>query len=118
MDKRPELGPAWCFLAAPIAVGLAVGGLVVAVKAEGPTPTQYAGALLTALWAGAGLALGWRRRHERLGPIVLAGAAVAGLVCLSQAMVAKAAADASTNDVAAIALRCSLAALPALAFHM
>ena len=118
MDKRPELGPAWCFLAAPIAVGLAVGGLVVAVKAEGPTPTQYAGALLTALWAGAGLALGWRRRHERLGPIVLAGAAVAGLVCLSQAMVAKAVADASTNDVGAIALRCSLAALPALAFHM
>jgi signal transduction histidine kinase len=119
--QQAELGPAWCFLAAPLAVGLAVAGIVVAAGANGgngPQPTQYIGAILTALWAGAGVCLGWRRRYERLGPIVLAGAVAAGGVCLAQALVATATVEGADNDLAAVGLRGALAMLPALAMHM
>ncbi len=118
MNKEPELGTAWCFLAAPLAAALCVAGLVVASGSEGPTQAQFVGALLTALWAAAGVALGWRRRSERLGPIVMAGSVVAGIVCLSQAVVVDAAVGSSAEDLAAVALRGSLAALPAFALHM
>ncbi len=64
------------------------------------------------------MALGWRRRNERLGPIVLAGSVVAGVVCLSQALVSQAAFDGADNDAAALVLRGALVMLPALALHM
>ena len=113
-----ELGPAWCFLAAPIAVGLAIAGLVVAAGADGPTATQIIGALLVVLWSAAGVALGIGRRQDRLGPIVLAGAVAAGLLCLAESLVDKAVFDGSTDDVAAVTLRLSLGVLPAFAHHL
>lgn len=116
--QHAELGPAWCFLAAPLALALAVAGLVVAADSgDGPTEAQWVGVVLTALWAVSGVALGWRRRHDRLGPIVLAGAVATGVACLAEALVARSA-DGAGDDLAAAALRVSLAFLPTLAFHM
>lgn len=113
-----ELKPAWCLLAAPVAVGLAVAGLVLSADAGGATSIQVVGAGLTALWALAGVALGVRRRHDRLGPIVLAGAIDAGLLTLLQAVVKSSLVDASGNDLAAVGVRLTAATLPAFAFHM
>ncbi len=113
-----ELKPAWCLLAAPVAIGLALAGVVVSLGADGPTATQIVSVILVALWAGAGIALGVRRRQDRLGPIVLAGAIVGGVTCLAEALVASARVDGSTNDLAAIALRLGLTLLPAFALHL
>ena len=113
--SQHELKPAWCFLAAPVAVGLAIAGLIVAAGANGPTTTQIVGAILVALWAAAGVSLGVRRRQDRLGPIVLAGTVAAGVLCLAQALVASA--D-TTDDLAAVALRLTLGLLPAFALHL
>ncbi len=70
------------------------------------------------LWAAAGVALGVRRRQDRLGPIVLAGAIVGGVTSLAEALVASARLDDSTDDLAAVALRLGLTLLPAFALHM
>jgi signal transduction histidine kinase len=113
-----ELKPAWCLLAAPVAVGLGLTGVAVSVDADGPTTTQIVGALLVALWAAAGVALGVRRRQDRLGPIVLAGAIAGGAICLAEALVASARLDDAGDDLAAIALRLGLTVLPAFAMHM
>jgi signal transduction histidine kinase len=110
-----ELKPAWCFLAAPVAVGMAIAGLTVAAGTGGPTATQVVGAVLVGLWAAAGVSLGLRRRQDRLGPIVLAGAGAAGVLSLAQAVVAS---DDTTNDVAEVALRLTLGLLPSLALHL
>jgi signal transduction histidine kinase len=115
---RSELKPAWCLLAAPVAVGLGLTGVAVSVDADGPTTTQIVGVILVALWAAAGVALGVRRRQDRLGPIVLAGAIAGGAICLAEAFVASARLDDTGDDLAAIALRLSLAVLPAVATHM
>jgi signal transduction histidine kinase len=117
-DGRPELKPAWCFLAAPLAVGLAVAGLAVAAGADGPTPTQVIGTALVVLWSTAGVALGVRRRRDRLGPLVLAGAAAIGVLCLAQALVFRSAFDDSGNDAAEVVLRMMLCLLPAFALHL
>jgi signal transduction histidine kinase len=74
--------------------------------------------ILVALWAAAGVALGVRRRQDRLGPIVLAVAIAGGAICLAEALVASARLDDSTDDLAAIALRLGLTVLPAFALHM
>jgi len=112
---QSELKPAWCFLAAPVAIGLAIGGLVVAAGADGPTGAQIVGAILVALWSAAGVSLGVRRRQDRLGPIVLAGSVTAGVLCLTQARVASA--D-TTDDLAEVALRLALGLLPAFSLHL
>jgi hypothetical protein len=117
--QTAELKPAWCFLAAPVAVGLAIVGLVVAGGDDGgPTPTQVIGAVLVGLWSVAGVLLGMRRRQDRLGPIVLAGAVAGGALCLAQSLDAHADFDGSTNDPAAIAVRMLACLLPAFALHM
>ena len=91
--NQGDLKPAWCLLAAPVAIGLALAGVVVSLGADGPTATQVVGVVLVALWAAAGVALGVRRRQDRLGPIVLAGAIVGGVTCLAEALVASARVD-------------------------
>ena len=115
--SESELGPAWCLLAAPVAAGLASAAVVVAAAGSGVTPTQLVGAVLVVLWAIAGLALGVRRRHDRLGPIVLAGAAIGGGLCLAQAVGAR---DdlADWSEAAAVAVRFTASLLPAAALHM
>ncbi len=116
--NQGDLKPAWCLLAAPVAIGFAVAGVVVSLDADGPTATQIVGVILVALWAAAGVALGVRRRQDRLGPIVLAGAIAGGATCLAEALVASARLDDSTDDLAAIALRLGLTLLPAFALHL
>ena len=54
-SSQPQLHPAYCFLAAPVALALGVAGLVVA---DDVTAAMVVGLVLVALWAGAGLALG------------------------------------------------------------
>ena len=115
--NQGDLRPAWCLLAAPVAVGLALAGVVVSLRVEGPTPTQIVGFMLVALWAAAGVALGVRRRQDRLGPIVLAGTIAGGVTCLAEALVASARLDGSTDDLASVALRLGLTLLPAFALH-
>jgi signal transduction histidine kinase len=110
--------PAWCLLAAPLAMASALAGMVVALNADGPTATQVVGAVLVVLWVAAGVALGVRRRQDGLGPIVLAGAIAIGVTCLAQALVASALVDGSTDTPAAITLRLSLCLLPAIALHV
>ena len=112
---RPELKPAWCFLAAPVAIGSASAGLIIAADADRMTATQIVGAVLVTLWAAAGVSLGVRRRQDRLGPIVLAGAVTAGVLCLAQALVAS---TDTTDDAAAVVLRLTLGLLPAFALHL
>lgn len=110
-DDRPTgRGPAWCFLGAPIAIGLALAGRFVGV---GATPTQIVGVVLVALWAGAGVSLGLRRRHERSSPIVLFGAALGGGICLARAVVAAH----PDHRLASIGLRLTIALLPATVLH-
>jgi signal transduction histidine kinase len=112
-----ELRPAWCLLAAPVAVALAVAALVVAGGGDGVTASQVIGAVLVTLWALAGLSLGVRRRHDRLGPIVLAGAVLGGGLCLAQAVGGRNDLD-EWQDAAAIAVRLLACLLPAVALHM
>lgn len=111
-----ELKPAWCFLAAPVAIGLATAALVNSTANDRLTATQVIGAVLVALWSVAGVALGVRRRQDRLGPIVLAGAVASGALCLAQSLADDP--DSSGNDLAEIAVRLMVALLPAFALHM
>ncbi|MET0907970.1 MAG: hypothetical protein ABWZ99_00760, partial [Ilumatobacteraceae bacterium] len=117
-EAHAELGPAWCLLAAPVAVGLAIVGLVVAGGDDGPTPTQVIGAILVGLWAAAGVLLGVRRRQDRLGPIVLAGAVCGGVLSLAQSLESHAEFDGSNDELAAMAVRLTACLLPALSLHM
>lgn len=117
-ETQAELEPAWCFLAAPVAVALAIVGLVVAGGDDGPTPTQLIGAILVGLWATAGVLLGVRRRQDRLGPIVLAGAVCGGVLSLAQSLESHAELEGSHNELAAVAVRLTVCLLPALMLHM
>jgi signal transduction histidine kinase len=112
-----ELRPAWCLAAAPVSFGLAIASLVVSANGSGATPTQVIGAVLTTLWSAAGVALGVRRRHDRLGPIVLGGAVLAGGACLAWAVAIRDDLD-ELHDAAAVALRLLVYLLPAVALHV
>ena len=52
--NQGDLKPAWCLLAAPVAIGLALAGIVVSLDADGPTATQIVGVILVALVGGGG----------------------------------------------------------------
>jgi signal transduction histidine kinase len=116
-DGAAELRPAYCLLAAPVAVTLAVAALFVAAGGTGATAAQVIGAVLVLLWTLAGLALGVRRRHDRLGPIVLAAAVVGGGICLAQAIAVRDDLD-EWHDAAAVAMRLLVCLLPAIALHV
>ena len=58
------------------AVALAVASLLVGSE---PSAAEVVRAVLVVLWAAAGATLTSRRRHSRLGPIVLGGATVGAL---------------------------------------
>ena len=116
-SESAEVGPAWCVLAAPVAAGLAGTAVAVAGAGSGATPTQVIGAVLVVLWAIAGVALGVRRRFDRLAPIVLLGAVIGGGLCLAQAVGAREDIG-DRSDAAAIAVRLTASLLPAVALHM
>ena len=109
-----ELRPAYCLLAVPTAVGLAIASLVVAGS---PSGAEWVRALLVVLWAGAGLALGLRRRTDRMAPIILAGSVLGGVAALAAAAAAHQDLSDTASLVADAAARLALALLPAIAFH-
>jgi len=115
--QRPELRPAhpaWCFLLAPMALVIDAAALVVAGgEARG---VDVVAALLVALWAGAGLAVGLRRR-DALSPIILAGTVVLAVAFLASAITRYRDLDGAALLATDTALRCSLALLPAFALH-
>ena len=111
-----ELRPAYCLLAAPLAVILAGAALAIAVT-DGPAPVEIVRPALVVLWAIAGLLLGLRRRHDRLAPIVLGGSIVAAIGTLAAATIVHRPGGALESQWE-VALRLSAAMLPAVALHL
>jgi signal transduction histidine kinase len=111
-----ELRPAYCLLAAPLAVILAGAAWVIAI-ADGPSPVEVVRPVLVVLWAAAGLLLGLRRRRDRLAPIVLGGSIVAAIGTLAAATIAHRPGGAFESQWEVV-LRISAAMLPAVALHM
>ena len=109
-SSQPQLHPAYCFLAAPVALGLGVAGLVLA---DDVTAAMVVGLVLVALWAGAGLALGVRRREDRLAPIAFAAALMGGAWLLMAGL-----ATGTDGALVDLGVRLAAALLPALAFHL
>jgi signal transduction histidine kinase len=109
-SSHPQLHPAYCFLAAPVALALGVAGLVVA---DDVTAAMVVGLVLVALWAGAGLALGLRRREDRLAPIAFAAALLGGGWLLMTGL-----ATGDDSFIVDLGVRLAAALLPALAFHL
>lgn len=113
-----ELEPGWCFFAAPVAIGLAAAALITEFGSTGPSWTQFVAAVLVVLWAVAGVALGVRQRQDRLGPIVLGGSVVAGMLCFAQALWARGELDDTVGDAVLIVTPLAAAILPAIVLHM
>ena len=111
------LRPAYCLLVAPVAIALAIAGAIVAIG-DDPLPVELVRPVIVALWAAAGLALGIRRRHDRLAPIVLGGAVVGGFGTLAAAMVEHQSLDGTAAAFWDLGLRLSAALLPAIAMHL
>lgn len=84
LDK--DLPLAFYFIAAPLAMTMAVLSLGIVLPDSSPTATEITRVVLIALWAGAGLALGVGRRGDRLAPIVLGGALIGAIASVADAM--------------------------------
>ncbi|MDQ1515883.1 MAG: hypothetical protein QOE80_1713, partial [Actinomycetota bacterium] len=106
-----------CLLVAPVCVVLAVAAMAVAAAGAGPTGLEMVWAALVVAWAGAGTALGIRRREDRLGPLVLGGAALGGVGVLASALTRYGDLGAGAADVVDAAARIVAALLPAVALH-
>jgi signal transduction histidine kinase len=111
------LRPAYCLLAAPVAAALAVAGAVVAV-ADDPLPVELVRPGLVLLWVVAGLALGIRRRHDRLAPIVLGGAIVGAACSLAATALEHRGSEQASAWGWDLTLRVGAALLPAVAMHL
>ena len=107
-----------CLLVAPVSVALAVAAIGVAASGGGPSSLDAVRAALVVAWAGAGTALGIRRRRDRLGPLVLGGAALAGVGVVASALARHGDLAAGTSDVADSVARMAVAFVPAVAFHL
>jgi len=74
--------PAVCLLAASCAIA---AGAVAFVMADAPEPVEVVRFVLVVVWAVAGGVVGIRRRTDRLGPIMLGGAATGTVAMLADA---------------------------------
>ncbi|HVE45927.1 MAG TPA: histidine kinase [Acidimicrobiales bacterium] len=117
-EVEPARSPL-CLLVAPLCVVMAAAAVAVAASgsAGGPSGLEMVRAALVVLWAGAGTALGVRRRQDRLGPLVLGAAAVGGIGVLASALARHADLDTGAADAADTVARLALALLPAIALH-
>ena len=96
------------------AVALAVVSLLVGSE---PSAAEVVRAVLVVLWAAAGATLTTRRRHSRLGPIVLGGATVGALGALANAVASHHAPTGAGGVIVDLTVRLSAALLPAIAMH-
>ena len=96
------------------AVALAVASLLVGSE---PSAAEVVRAVLVVLWAAAGATLTTRRRHSRLGPIVLGGATVGALGALANAVASHHAPTGAGGVIVDLTVRISAALLPAIALH-
>lgn len=125
VDTAPAVGFAVigrspvCLLVAPVCVALAAASIVVAAAGDGTRPSglEMVLAALVVAWAVAGTALGVRRREDRLGPLVLGGAALGGAGVLASALSVHAKLPTGPADLADAGARMALALLPAVALH-
>ncbi|WP_426571113.1 histidine kinase [Aquihabitans sp. McL0605] len=86
-DEPTELGPAFCLLAAPLAIVLAAAALLsLAADDRGVAGGAIVAAVLVGIWAVAGLLIGLRQRTDRQAPIVLAIAVLGGAALLAHAV--------------------------------
>jgi len=118
---QPGRTPTAAVVLAPIAVALAVAGALI-TRDAGQPGTQVIRAGLVVAWATAGAVMVLRRRLERLGPLVLLGAVVAGGASLAAALL-RAAGHGTTvadgvTDMARIALPVAVAVLPAIGMQI
>jgi signal transduction histidine kinase len=111
---RRRLPPAAAL--APVAAGLAVGGLLLAGD-DGTSAAEGVRAGLVVAWALAGLALAVRPALPRLGTIVLTAAALAGICALSSGVLHH---DPSgtAGDLAGLMRPLAAALLPAAGLHL
>ncbi|HWH35441.1 MAG TPA: hypothetical protein VNT56_09020 [Acidimicrobiales bacterium] len=108
-----------CLLVAPVCVALVVGAVVVAATGSrtGVSGVEVVQAGLVVAWAVAGTSLGIHRRDDRLGPLVLGGAALGGIAVMASALTRHGALDAGAADLADGVVRLVVALLPAVALH-
>lgn len=106
-----------CLLVAPACVALAVGAVAVAAAGEGLSGIEAVRAALVVAWAVAGAAVGIRRREDRLGPLVLGGAALGGLGVMASALARHGELGAGATDLFDAVARVTVALLPAVALH-
>jgi signal transduction histidine kinase len=99
-----------------LAAGLAVGGLLLA-SADGTSPAEGVRAGLVVAWALAGLALAARPDLRRLGTIVLAAAALAGIYVLSSGVLHHDPSGAA-GDLAGLMRPLVAALMPAAGLHL
>ncbi|MGI9032581.1 MAG: GAF domain-containing sensor histidine kinase [Acidimicrobiales bacterium] len=120
---RADEGPS---RAAPLIAG--VTAVVVAAAAPvvahhaGDLPAQVLRAALVGAWAVAGAVITVRRRHEPLGPLVVAGSLVAAVADLAAAALRAhahgSALAAATVTATRLVLPLAVAVLPAIAMHV
>ncbi|HUP71120.1 MAG TPA: histidine kinase [Acidimicrobiales bacterium] len=108
-----------CLLVAPVCVALAAASLAVAAAGNGTGPSglEMVRAALVVAWAVAGTAVGIRRREDRLGPLVLGGAALGGVGVMASSLASHGDLGAGATDGADAAARMVVALLPAVALH-
>ena len=106
-----------CFLVAPLCIAMAVAALALAATDDGTASIDVVQAGLVVAWAVAGTALGIRRRQDRLGPLVLGGAAVGGVAVLAAALARHGGLAAANADAADAVARAAASLLPAVALH-
>jgi signal transduction histidine kinase len=120
-EPRPRpttpLHPAYCVIAAPVCLLLA--GLALATSADGgPTGGEWVRLALVVVWAGAGGVLAVRRRHDRLGPLVLTIAGSIAVGTLASALARYADITDGERDLATLVEKLAIGALLALSYHL
>src|SRR5438876_7742375 len=108
-------------LVAPLAVGLATWGAVLATDAGNPA-TQWLRAGLVAAWAAAGVVAATRRPHERIGPLVLQATLVGAVASLADAALRAHGhgthLSSTAIDVAQLVRPLAVALIPVTAMHV
>jgi signal transduction histidine kinase len=112
-ERVDDLRPAYCLLAGPIAVAIALAALARLGGNSMRGSSDVVRAVVVLFWAMAGMAVGVRRRADRLGPIALGGALVGAGTMLANAVARH---DGSAGATAFA--RVGLGVLPAVAFHV